>query len=135
MAKIGRPLKNPPKDAAEHIRAFAADGFSVIGVAAKLGTSQDTMRKWFDRFPELSRAFEQGREDERHMLHNKLFRLATEKDNAAAAMFLLKARHGYREGDQSEQGNRVSINFTLPGALPLDQFKGQIIDHTKGNLE
>ena len=37
-------------------------------------------------------------------------------------MFLLKARHGYKEGDQSEAANKVSINFTLPAALPAEQF-------------
>jgi hypothetical protein len=67
---------------------------------------------------------------ERRALHNQLYRLAMEKDNAPAAMFLLKARHGYREGDQSDQANRVSVNIALPGAMTLQQFtaatKGQI---------
>lgn len=43
-------------------------------------------------------------------------------------MFLLKARHGYREGDQAAEANRVSINFQMPGvALPLAQF--QVIEN------
>jgi hypothetical protein len=43
-------------------------------------------------------------------------------------MFLLKARHGYREGDQSEMGNKVSVTFNLPASLSLDQFH-KVIDH------
>lgn len=128
-ARIGRPPKKPPQDAASLILAYSADGFSIRGVAAKLGTSQDTLRKWFDKYPELSEAFEQGRETERHALHNMLYRAAMEDGNITAGIFLLKSRHGYKEGDQSETANRVSINFTLPGALPLSDFvQGNVIE-------
>ena len=119
----GRPPKQAPPDAAQRIEALAADGFSMRGVAAGLGTSQDTLRKWFELDPELKEAFEQGRERERQTLHNMLYRAATESGNTTAAMFLLKSRHGYREGDQVETGNRVSINFTLPGAMNIKDFE------------
>ena len=120
------PRKHPPPDAAERIRALAADGWSVRGIAAHLGVGQDLLRdRWFVDHAELREAMELGREDERHTLHNRLYRIATEgtgKDAAIAAMFLLKARHGYREGDQQEQANRVAITFNIPAATPLDQF-------------
>jgi hypothetical protein len=125
--RIGRPRKKPPGNAVELIRDLAADGFSVRGVAARLGTSQDTLRLWFERHPELHEAFEQGREVERYALHNALYRAATEQGNITASIFLLKSRHGYREGDQSDTANRVTINFTLPGALRMDEFK--VIEH------
>lgn len=47
---------------------------------------------------------------------------AAQKGIVIAAMFLLKARHGYREGDQGETANRVSITFALPGAMKPEQF-------------
>ena len=111
--KVGRPRATVPADAASRIRDLAADGFSLQGIAERLGTRRATLAQWFDADPALKEAFDIGREHERHVLHNVLFRLATEKNNPIAAMFLLKARHGYREGDQSEQGNHVSITFTL----------------------
>lgn len=119
--------KHPPVDAAQTIRMLAADGWSMRGLASHLGTTQDTVRRWFDEQPELREAFDQGREAERHTLHNRLYRIATEdgiepRDAAIASMFLLKARHGYREGDQGEQVNRVAITFNLPGAMPLEKF-------------
>lgn len=118
--------KHPPPDAAEQVRALAADGWSVVGIAAKLGTSKGTLRdKWFVEYPELKEAFEQGREDERRTLHNKLYRAATEgegRDALIAAMFLLKSRHGYREGEPVEDGARTHITFNLPAAMPLEQF-------------
>ncbi|SNT30397.1 hypothetical protein SAMN06265795_12343 [Noviherbaspirillum humi] len=119
----GQPPKEPPPDAAERIRALAADGFSMRGVAAGLGVVQDTLRKWFDHDQALKEAFELGRERERHVLHNVLYRAAVEDGNLTAAMFLLKSRHGYKEGqDPSEAGGRVTINFSLPAAMPAANF-------------
>ncbi|MGQ0531030.1 MAG: hypothetical protein ACT4PG_14745 [Panacagrimonas sp.] len=122
MAKI-----QPPADAAERIRAYAADGFTVRGIAMRLGVSYDPVfQRWTDEYPELKDAIAEGREQERHALHNMLYRTAVEgkgKDSLLAAMFLLKARHSYRDDGRDEQaGNRVSINFTLPGPQPLADF-------------
>lgn len=127
--KPGPKPKAPPAGAVDLIRALAADGFSMIGVAHGLGVGKDTLARWLDEAPALKEAFDQGREAERRALHNQLYRLAMEEKHAAAAMFLLKARHGYREGDQSDQANRVNVNIALPGAMTLQQFtaisKGQ----------
>lgn len=119
----GRKQKQPPPSAAVTIRAMAADGFSIVGIAAKLKTSKDTFGRWLDEDEALREAFDQGREKERHALHNMLYRQAMEKGNSTAAMFLLKARHGYREGDQGDTGNKVSIVFQLPGAMQMQEFK------------
>jgi hypothetical protein len=116
-------LKEPPQNAADRVEMLAADGFSMRGVAAGFGISADTLRRWLDEHPELQEAFDRGRERERQTLHNTLYRAATEKGNMTAAMFLLKARHGYREGDQTAEANRVSINFTLPAAMPMEAFR------------
>jgi len=125
--KLGRPRKVVPIDAAQKIRELSANGFSLLGVAVGLGTSIATLNRWIEEDENLKIAFSEGREAERHALHNLLYRQAMEKGNATAAMFLLKSRHGYREGDQGESGNRVSINFTLPGALTMENFK--VIEH------
>lgn len=119
--KTGRPLKLPPADAADRIRDFAADGFSVIGVARRMGTSKETLARWMDDYPELRDAFDEGREQERHVLHNVIYRKAVEKDDITAAIMLLNARHGYRT-DQSDHGNRVNVTIALPGAMTLQQF-------------
>jgi hypothetical protein len=120
--KTGRPRKDAPPHAAARIEALAASGHSVVGIARGLNTSMDRLRRWMDEDPALAAAMERGREAERFALHNVLYR-AARKGNIIAAMFLLKARHGYKEGDQSDTANKVQINFTLPGALPPDQFK------------
>jgi hypothetical protein len=121
----GVPPKLPPPDAADLIRVAAAGGASLKGVAAAVGCNVDTLHRWLDAVPELREAIDAGREQERRTLHNVLYRAATEgsgKDALIAAMFLLKARHGYREGDQQEQANRVNITFNMPAAQPLADF-------------
>jgi hypothetical protein len=129
--KKGRPLKLAPEGAAARIEALAADGFSIVGVAKGMGTSKETLAKWFDADPALTEAFDQGREQERHALHNMLYRQAMEQGNTVAALFLLKARHGYREGDQGETGNRVQITFALPGAMTMQDFK--VVENERDN--
>jgi hypothetical protein len=118
---IGRPRKLAPPDAAPRIEKAAADGASMGGIATTLGIDQEILRRWIDEDPALKEAIDRGREAERHVLHSGLVQ-AAHSGNIVAAMFLLKARHGYREGDQGDTANRVSITFNLPGALKPEQF-------------
>lgn len=119
--RIGRPRKEVPVDSAKRIAKAAAEGASIVGIAAYLGVSVKTFNRWLDEDPTLKEAIDLGREVERNVLHSGLVQ-AAHKGNIVAAMFLLKARHGYREGDQGETANRVSITFSLPGAMKPEQF-------------
>lgn len=121
--------KAPPKDARDLILGAAAGGANKRGVALALGTSFETFSRWLADDPELQTAFDKGREIERQTLHNVLYKTATEgsgKDKLLAAMFLLKSRHGYREGEQEQQGNRVQITFNLPGAKKPEEFVEEV---------
>ena len=125
MGDIGRPRKDPPSDAAPRIEAAAAEGASMLGIAAVVGCSHPILHRWLKEHPELQDAFNRGRESERKVLHNRLFTIATqsgdERTASIAAMFLLKSRHSYREGEQHEQaGPRVTIN--MPAALSRADF-------------
>ena len=119
---MGRPKKPIPANAAEKIRELSATGHSVVGIAQQLKTSPHTLARWMDESPELKEALDQGREKERYTLHNMLYLAATKSGNTTAAMFLLKSRHNYVEGFQGDSANRVTINFALPGAMPLADF-------------
>ena len=66
-----------------------------------------------DEDPELAEAFANGSERERQTLHTMLFDAATKGSNIVAAMFLLKSRHGYQEGQQE--------GFCSLATLPLRQ--------------
>ncbi len=128
---VGRPRKVAPPDAAKIIQAAAADGFTQIGIAQLMGANLECLKRWMEEDPALKEAFAFGRETERRTLHNVLYRAATEgtsKDSLIAAMFLLKSRHGYKEGEPTDQNSRVQIEIKLPGALTSEQY-GKVIDH------
>jgi hypothetical protein len=107
----------------DQIVALASTGFSKQGIAKSYCVSLATLNRWLEEDDMLAEAFANGRENERQSLHNSLYFAALEKGNVAAAMFLLKARHGYKEGDQKDESNRVSITFNLPGAMTPEQYK------------
>src|SRR5947209_3385499 len=98
--RVDRPYKQraklPPANIAQRIEQLAASGHSMVGIARGLNASADKLRVWLDEDPALAEALARGRESERFVLHNILFR-AAKRGNVIAAMFLLKARHGYRE--------------------------------------
>jgi len=127
----GKTPLQPPAGAAERIQSLAATGHSMVGIARGLGVSKDVLARWLDDEPAFAEALARGRASEEFALHNTLYSIAVDakeaaRDRAICAMFLLKARHGYREGDQGVAANRVSITFQLPGALTPEQFT---IDH------
>lgn len=129
--RVGGVFKQPPKDAAKKIQEWSAIGYSKRAIATRLGCAFETLQRWMEEDSELQEAFQAGREKEHHALFNALFTQATTKANTTAAIFLLKARHGYREGDQTETANRVSVTFNLPGAMPISTFMkaGKVIEH------
>lgn len=116
--------KRPPQGAATVIGDLARDGWSKAGIARKLGASTELLTAWMESDPKLQAAFDDGREREHHELFNALYRQAIDAKNTTAAIFLLKARHGYKEGAQDDPGNRINITFALPGALPMEKFVG-----------
>lgn len=103
------------------VRELSAEGHSTVAIAQQLGVGRKTLDKWRAEFPEIDEAYREGVDRERYTLHNVLVEKA-KAGNIVAAMFLLKARHGYREGDQTDQAGRVSVTIALPGAMTLQQF-------------
>lgn len=135
--KDGRPRKVAPSDAVDVVRNACATGASKTGVAMALACSVDVLNRWLDEDPALKEAFEHGRETERQTLHNVLYESAiggNGKDSLIASMFLLKSKHGYQEGQQESQANKVSITFNLPGAMQPEQFTIENNDRNTANL-
>lgn len=128
--KRGGQRKKPPAKAAALILELASSGYTKKGIAYRLGCKLEVFNRWLSEQEDLQTAFDEGRERE----HKALFTMVYEKAMAGdtvSALFLLKTRHGYREGDQSDQANRVSINFTLPGALKPEQY---IVEQSKNGI-
>ncbi|MEN1928047.1 hypothetical protein WCE37_03435 [Luteimonas sp. MJ250] len=124
-----------PRGAADKLRKWAAEAVPQKVMARRFGVGVATLKRWMEEDERLEAAYDEGVEEEHQMLYQALKRkLAT--DNGAAAMFLLKTRHGYREGDQTGQANRVQVTFTLPGAATKEQWtQGRVIEPDKRALE
>ncbi len=113
--------KSLPSNAAEVVQQAAENGCTVEQIAAALGVGRTTFAEWREKYPELEAAMVGGRAVEHDKLVGALFEAATKKGNITAAIFLLKARHGYVEGVPLVQ-NSVSINYTLPAAMTPEQY-------------
>jgi hypothetical protein len=131
--KIGKPERRPPADAAQRIEEFAAGGRTTIAdLAAAFRVSRDTLRRWLLQDEAMQLAFAIGRERERAELHAIMVRDARDAERPNInAMFLLKSRHGYREGEPVEQGPRLNITFNLPGALSREDFLKTVVSDGK----
>jgi len=125
--------KPPPRDAAEKIRELAAAGWSKIGIGRQLGASNKLLNVWMDTHPELQDAFDEGRDREHNALYDVLFNAATKKGDTTAAMFLLKCRHGYREGTLPENFGPSLVIFGMPGSAPAEKWvspaQRKVIEH------
>lgn len=107
--------KKPKANTAQVVEELASQGHSILNISRALGISKELFYVWREQYSEIETALQHGKEKERHDLHNALYQSAM-KGNVTSAIFLLKARHGYREGDQSDIANKVAITFNLPAA-------------------
>lgn len=144
---MGRPRKTLPPTGIATIRRLAANGVQETVLAAALGLDMKTWRRIRNEDPEAKAAWEEARALEQDTLVGALFRQAIgapaefddagnkvraeQAPNAPAAMFLLKARHGYRDIGPVDGGaeNRVAIVVNLPGALQPDQYRKLVEVH------
>lgn len=118
---MAAPRKHPPQGAATDIERLASEGFSAVGIAKHFNVSRDTFKRWCDEIPSILEAYEVGREKERQMLHGLIVQAAQNNKPANAnAMFLLKARHGYRENDSPNSKVDVAVNVAQPVLVVKD---------------
>lgn len=103
------------------IEELASRGCSEVTIARALGMSQDTWRREKSEDPKAVEALERGRAVEHDSLVGKLYESAM-KGNVVAALFLLKARHGYREGHTIEHQQNVRVTLELPAALDPNTY-------------
>ena len=104
----------PP--ALDIIRNMARLGHPTPSIAATLGVSRETLNQCRKRQPEVEEAFAEGLGGLEHELVHSLLE-AARKGQVAAAMFLLKCRHGYRETGQTDSAPKVAVQINLPGAM------------------
>ena len=114
------------------IRNMARLGHPVAAIAGALGMSRETLNQCRKRQPEVADALEEGLAGLEHELVNSLLN-AARNGNVAAAMFLLKCRHGYRETGQTDSAPKVAVQINLPGAMDERAYMNMVEAATRGS--
>jgi hypothetical protein len=115
----------PTENDLELIERMAAEGHGQYGICAAIPISYKTWQRWLKDYPEVKESWRRGLASEEHYLVKKL-KECLEKGHFTPGIFLLKARHGYVEGEPPQTDQRVQIAVTLPGALKPDQYSPTI---------
>lgn len=92
------------------IEALAASGNDQRSIAKALGMDRKTMTDMRRRVPEVDEAFERGLAALGDELTHLLLAQAR-NGNVVAAIYLTKARLGWREGDAPEARANITINL------------------------
>jgi predicted DNA-binding protein (UPF0251 family) len=104
----------------EAVRILAAVGRTQNSIAASLGIGRAAFKGCMDRQEAVRLAWEAGNaEDEQYWMD--VLRRAAADGAFIPAMFILKARFGYREND-APQDARPNITIVLPDALSPEQY-------------
>lgn len=115
------------------IRRLGARGVSEVDICKALGISYPTWKRLKEEDEEALEALEEARREEESELVGVLYEAATKDKNLTAAMFLLKARHGYKEGAEQVNANQVNVKITLPGSMEPDQYLKTVEEVNNGN--
>lgn len=107
------------------VEELAGRGVHVATIARALGMSKDAFRSCRDRQPEVDDAYHAGLAREHDALVGNL-REAADEGNIVANIFLLKARHQYREGEALEANLSLSVNtggvLVVPNKMSMEEF-------------
>ncbi len=124
--------KEPPVNVLEIVEMACRNGCTVHQIAEALGIDRKLFAEWRERYPDIETAMTAGRAVEHDKLFGALFKAATHetKPNLIAAIFLLKCRHSYREGE-APVSNTVSINFMLPKSMSPEQYAAKLASETQ----
>ncbi|SNR59891.1 hypothetical protein EYF88_13885 [Paracoccus sediminis] len=121
--KVGRPHYVVGARGIKIIEELSARGCHLTTIAKALRMSVDAFKACRARQPEVEEAYQRGLGTEHDALVSNL-RLAANAGNVVANIFLLKARHAYREGEPLEVN--VSVNaggvLVVPADMTVEEY-------------
>jgi hypothetical protein len=105
------------------IEELAGRGCHLTTIARALRMSIDAFKACRARQPEVEEAYQRGLATEHDALVSNL-RTAANEGNVVANLFLLKARHGYREGVPLEINTTVNMGGVLvvPADMTVEEY-------------
>ena len=115
---------------AEMVERLAAEGNSDTSIAKALQIDRGTFRDIRKRQPEVDEALARGRASMEDELSDILMSHARE-GNVTAAIYLTKARCGWREGDLppgQQITNNTQVNILIPPPMSDEEFQ-RLVQH------
>ena len=125
LSTMGRKKITLPSNGLDTIRNLAERGVKETDIVKALGISYPTWLRIKEENEEARRTLEEARQIEENKLFGVLFDKAMNGDSTAA-MFLLKTRHGYKEGAEQVNANQVNVKITLPGSMEPDEYLKEV---------
>lgn len=104
----------------KEVSNLAARGLTQQQVALALGVSLRTVANRLVDDQKFADAFEKGRAKGLAKVADALFRNATQNNNTAAQIFIMKARGGWKEVDKQEIEVNQPFQFIIKNDLPPD---------------
>lgn len=120
---MGRKKIELRKTDYDKIKRLGSRGVSEVDICSALGISFPTWKRLKEEDEQAAQALDEARREEESALVGVLYEAATKDKNLTAAMFLLKARHGYKEGSERVNANQVNVQITLPGAMDRKEYE------------
>ena len=122
---MGRKKIKLPSNGLDIIRNLAERGVRETDIARALGMSFKTWKRIKDENDEARETLEEARQIEENKLFGILYEKAM-KGDTVSAIFLLKSRHGYKEGADQVNANQVNVKITLPGSMDPEDYRKKI---------
>jgi predicted DNA-binding protein (UPF0251 family) len=106
----------------EIIRFYADGGLGLMTIAERIGMTREQFTKAMRRQPEVAEILAQGKANEEFELKECLMNMAR-RGNVVAAIFMLKARHGWN--DREQQGEQVNqkLQVIINAPLSTEDYK------------
>jgi hypothetical protein len=125
---MGRPKRTlTPKDY-EVIADLMARHVSFTQISKALRMDYNVFRRLRDEDETLKRILDEALEAERADLHGVLYQSAVEEKNIISAMFLLKARHGYRDSGPAADVNVAGNVLVLPAPSTPEDYRRMLAE-------
>ena len=120
---MGRKKIQLKKTDYSKISRLASRGVNEVDIVKALGISYPVWLRIKEEDEQALQALEEARRKEEAELVGVLYEAAIKNKNLTAAMFLLKARHGYKEGAEQVNASQVNVKITVPQSMNPDEYK------------
>lgn len=103
------------------IEFYACNGLSQTTIAERLGLTGSMFSRCIRHQPEVAAALARGKADMEYELKDCLMGMAR-RGNVIAAIFLLKAQHGWRDNDPPPEA-KPAVQVLINAPLTTEQYK------------